>query len=190
MCAGAILHARIARVVYGAPDPKTGACGSVIDLFAEPRLNHHASVTAGVRAAECGALSDALLRRAPMSRESHERRLRHRPLRAGGLRRRAKRRSIGRWRGLSALGHRVVVDETCTDALAAVFGDRRRAARGDRADGRAIRGWSSRWPPAAGTAGRGCSIASISRRSPRPASDGSGTAISRRSSSPRWRTPG
>src|SRR5262245_18104644 len=56
MCAGAILHARIARVVYGAPDPKTGACGSVVDLFAEPRLNHHASVTAGIRADECGQL--------------------------------------------------------------------------------------------------------------------------------------
>lgn len=56
MCAGAILHARIARLVYGARDPKTGACGSVIDLFAEPRLNHHARVTAGVREAECGGL--------------------------------------------------------------------------------------------------------------------------------------
>jgi tRNA(adenine34) deaminase len=56
MCAGAIMHARISRVVYGAPDPKTGACGSVVDLFAEPRLNHHASVTPGVRAGECGAL--------------------------------------------------------------------------------------------------------------------------------------
>ena len=56
MCAGALMHARIARLVYGARDPKTGACGSVIDLFAEPRLNHHAQVTAGVRADECGAL--------------------------------------------------------------------------------------------------------------------------------------
>jgi len=56
MCAGTILHARIARVVFGARDPKTGACGSVIDLFAEPRLNHHAEVVAGVRAEACGAL--------------------------------------------------------------------------------------------------------------------------------------
>jgi tRNA(adenine34) deaminase len=56
MCAGAILHARIARVVYGAADPKTGACGSVVDLFAEPRLNHHATVAGGVRASECGLL--------------------------------------------------------------------------------------------------------------------------------------
>ena len=56
MCVGAMLHARIARLVYGAADPKTGACGSVINLFAEPRLNHHARLSAGVLAEECGAL--------------------------------------------------------------------------------------------------------------------------------------
>jgi tRNA(adenine34) deaminase len=56
MCAGAMMHARIARLVFGANDPKTGAAGSVIDLFAEPRLNHHAQVSGGVRADECGTL--------------------------------------------------------------------------------------------------------------------------------------
>ena len=50
MCAGAMQHARVARVVWGAADPKTGACGSVVNLFAEPRLNHHASVVGGVLA--------------------------------------------------------------------------------------------------------------------------------------------
>ncbi len=55
MCAGAIQHARIARLVYGASDPKTGACGSVVDLFAEARLNHHAKVVSGVCAEESAA---------------------------------------------------------------------------------------------------------------------------------------
>jgi tRNA(adenine34) deaminase len=59
MCAGAIQHARIARVVYGARDPKTGACGSVVDLFAEQRLNHHATIVGGVLAAESAALLQA-----------------------------------------------------------------------------------------------------------------------------------
>lgn len=56
MCIGAIFHARIARVVFGARDPKTGAAGSVIDLFAEERLNHHAEIAGGVLADECGTL--------------------------------------------------------------------------------------------------------------------------------------
>ena len=56
MCVGAMLHARIARLVYGAADPKTGACGSVVNLFAEASLNHHAVLTPGVLAEECGAL--------------------------------------------------------------------------------------------------------------------------------------
>ncbi|MEX3606622.1 MAG: tRNA adenosine(34) deaminase TadA [Burkholderia sp.] len=55
MCSGAIMYARIARVVYGAPDPKTGTCGSVINAFANPQLNHHTSVTGGVLGDEGGA---------------------------------------------------------------------------------------------------------------------------------------
>lgn len=62
MCSGAIQHARIARLVYGASDPKTGACGSVVNLMAENRLNHHTEVTYGVLAEECGALLSAFFK--------------------------------------------------------------------------------------------------------------------------------
>lgn len=48
MCAGAIMHARIARLIFGAADPRTGACGSIVDLFAEPGLGHHTQVVGGV----------------------------------------------------------------------------------------------------------------------------------------------
>jgi tRNA(adenine34) deaminase len=56
MCAGAVVLARIPRVVYGAADPKAGAAGSVADLLRHPRLNHRAEVEGGVLAAECGAV--------------------------------------------------------------------------------------------------------------------------------------
>ena len=56
MCAGAIVLARVPLVVYGAPDPKAGATGSVLDVLSEPALNHRPQVVAGVREAECGAL--------------------------------------------------------------------------------------------------------------------------------------
>lgn len=59
MCAGAIMHARISRVVYGARDPKTGVHGSVVDLFGVERLNHHASVEGGLLAEECSGLLSA-----------------------------------------------------------------------------------------------------------------------------------
>jgi tRNA(adenine34) deaminase len=56
MCAGAIVLARVPRVVWGAPDPKAGAAGSVLDVLAEPRLNHRPVVAGGVLADECSAL--------------------------------------------------------------------------------------------------------------------------------------
>ena len=56
MCAGAIVLARVPRVVFGASDPKAGACGSVLDVLGEPRLNHRPEVAGGLLAEECGAL--------------------------------------------------------------------------------------------------------------------------------------
>ncbi len=56
MCAGAIVLARTARVVFGASDPKAGACGSVLDVLGEPRLNHRPAVDGGLLAGECGEL--------------------------------------------------------------------------------------------------------------------------------------
>lgn len=56
MCSGAMMHARLARVVYAAVDPKTGACGSVVDLFKQEQLNHHTEVVGGVLADEASAM--------------------------------------------------------------------------------------------------------------------------------------
>jgi tRNA(adenine34) deaminase len=77
MCAGAIQHARIRRVVWGAADPKTGACGSVVDLFAESRLNHHASSVGGVLAEDCAATLQAFFAR--RRAEAREQRAAQRP---------------------------------------------------------------------------------------------------------------
>jgi tRNA(adenine34) deaminase len=54
MCSGAMMHARLSRIVYGATDPKTGACGSVVNVFESGQLNHHAEVEGGMLAEDCG----------------------------------------------------------------------------------------------------------------------------------------
>lgn len=75
MCAGAMMHARLARVVYGASDPKTGACGSVVNLFGQEKLNHHTELVGGVMAQECSVLLKDFFatRRAEAQRASGER---------------------------------------------------------------------------------------------------------------------
>jgi len=62
MCAGAILHARIARLVYAASDPKAGACGSVLSVMNHPQLNHKVEVVSGLLAEECGAMLTSFFR--------------------------------------------------------------------------------------------------------------------------------
>jgi len=72
MCAGVMQHARIKRLVFGASDPKTGACGSVVDLFAEPQLNHHTTVRSGVLAEESRQLlSSFFVERRELKRQGH-----------------------------------------------------------------------------------------------------------------------
>lgn len=70
MCAGAIQHARIARLVYGATDPKTGACGSIVNLMSEPKLNHHTQVISGVLAEDCGQMLSAFFKARRLSKNA------------------------------------------------------------------------------------------------------------------------
>lgn len=70
MCSGAIQHARIANLVYGASDPKTGACGSVINLMSEEKLNHHTTVTGGVLAEETGKILSDFFKQRRLSKIS------------------------------------------------------------------------------------------------------------------------
>jgi tRNA(adenine34) deaminase len=85
MCAGAIQHARIARLVWGAKDPKTGACGSVVDLFAQPLLNHHARVVSGIMAPESAALLQGFFAQRRASAKQQALALRADALKAGAL---------------------------------------------------------------------------------------------------------
>ena len=84
MCSGAMLHARLARVVFGAADPKTGAAGSVLNLFANAQLNHQTQVVGGVLAEESGALLDVFFK--TRRSEQRTRALAAHPLRQDALR--------------------------------------------------------------------------------------------------------
>mgnify|MGYP003342792962 FL=1 len=70
MCAGAIQHARIGQLVFGAKDPKTGACGSVVNLMTEDKLNHHTGVASGVLESECGQLLSDFFKQRRLSKKS------------------------------------------------------------------------------------------------------------------------
>ncbi len=69
MCSGAMQHARIAKLAYGASDPKTGACGSVVNLMAEGKLNHHCEVVGGIMAEECGAILSAFFKQRRLNKQ-------------------------------------------------------------------------------------------------------------------------
>jgi len=81
MCSGALLHARLARVVYGAADPKAGAAGSQLNVFALPQINHQTAVTGGVLADECSALLHAFFRQRRLAQRSQAEPLRDDALR-------------------------------------------------------------------------------------------------------------
>ena len=69
MCSGAMQHARIKKLVFGASDPKTGACGSVVNLMNEPKLNHHCEVVGGVLAVDCGEILSSFFKQRRQNKE-------------------------------------------------------------------------------------------------------------------------